>query len=47
MTSHLKNNVKKNDVGKVVQSYIDDGAKKVFAEKNSDGSWNVTAEFPN
>ena len=45
MTRRLINDVKKNDVSKVVQSYIEDGAKKVKALKNSDGTWDVIAVF--
>lgn len=36
-----------NKISEVVQSFIDnDGAIKVTAEKESDGTWRVTAYLP-
>jgi len=38
--------VPKVEVGKVVQSYVEDGAARVVcAESNEKGTWDITAEF--
>ncbi len=37
--------VPSDDVGKIVQSFIDSGAKYVCATKNGSKTWDVTARF--
>lgn len=47
MPTDTLRNVPANEVGEVVQSYIDDDdATNVVATKNADGTFDVTATFP-
>lgn len=41
------NDVPCNNVGAVVQSFVNDGATKIEAQKKPNGNWDITATKPN
>jgi hypothetical protein len=45
MSTQILNNVPADQVGTVTQSFVNDGAVRVVAEKNGGGTFDITATF--
>lgn len=44
--TNTRQDVPTSDVGRIVQHYVDDGATKVVAKPEANGTWTVTATYP-